>query len=391
MQNTGSERRWLLLWLLMTSLMVYGSLYPFQWRPEPLPWQTLLVVPRHISRSDIIGNLALFIPYGFCGLLALGRPRLTVMVLLVGSGALLALALQTLQLSVVGRTAALYDATWNTAGIVSGLLVALPARNWLTGRGPMAIQPERLTALLVVLAWLASEWLPWVPSLDWQHVKDNLRPLLQGLAHLSSLQILAAALGPLVAGEALIVALGSAGVLGLLPLSGLLLAGKVVIVDQTLNSSVLLGVVVGTGLALAGTALAPTPRRLLLILLLAASMAGLAVLPIDPYAARLSADWVPFAGLLRGDMLINAQSLAGRLLLYFGLLWLLRLQRAPLLPAGIALALWLLVLELVQVLLPGQRADITEPLWALLCAMALALLPTTAERVSPQASSRRDY
>ncbi len=378
MQNTGSERRWLLLWLLMTSLVVYGSLYPFQWRPEPLPWQTLLVVPRHISRSDIIGNLALFIPYGFCGLLALRWPRPAALLAVLVTGLLLALALQVAQLWTMRRTAALYDAGWNGVGILAGLVVAQVASAWSAGRGPLRVSHERLAAFLVVAAWLGSELLPWVPSLDWQHVKDNLRPLLNGFSGLSILDATGAGLRTLVAGEALAVAFGPAGLLALLPLCGVLLAGKALVIGQTVGISVAVGVLAGAGVSLASQLLAPAPRRLTLILLLPAGMAALALLPLDPYAPHLAADWVPFAGLLRGDMLLNAQALAGRLFLYGGLLWLLRREGARLLPASVGLAVWLMLLELLQVVLPGQRADITEPLWALLCGWAWVLLPTAS-------------
>lgn len=376
---TNIEQRWRLMWLAVIALAVYGSLYPFHWRVSPLPWQTLLVVPDHISRSDILGNLLLFAPYGFCGLLALRRPRPAALLAVLVSGLLLALALQLAQLWTVRRTAALYDAGWNGVGVLAGLVAARVASAWSAGRGPLRVSHERLAALLVVAAWLGSELLPWVPSLDWQHVKDNLRPLLDGFSGLSGLEATGAGLRTLLAGEALAVAFGPAGLLALLPLCGVLLAGKALVVGQTVGISVAVGVLAGAGVSLAGQLLAPAPRRLTLILLLPAGMAALALLPLDPYAPHLAADWVPFAGLLRGDMLLNAQALAGRVFLYGGLLWLLRAEGVRPLPASIGLAVWLTLLELVQVALPGQRADITEPLWALLCGWALSLLPARGD------------
>lgn len=381
MPQHSSEWHWRLLWLVVAVLAVYGSLYPFRWLDARQPWRVLLTVPAHVSRSDILGNVALFVPIGASGALALRRSRFGSLFVLASGGAL-AVGLQVAQLWTSGRTAALYDAVWNVAGLVVGLLAArlLSGAPATRLRGDLAWGPA--TALLVVAAWFGSELLPLVPSLDWQHVKDNLRPLLRGLEGWSTLPMIGAGLRTLVAGEALVVALGMVGALALLPLGGLLLVGKAVVVGQTLDPGVALGVALGVGLILLGQVLTAPRRRLLLILLLPAGMAALALLPFDPYAARLPADWVPFAGLLRGDMLLNAQALAGRLFLYGGLLWLLRVEGVRPLPATVALALWLALLESLQVVLPGQRADLTEPLWALLCGWALALLPAAMFQVA---------
>ena len=372
------ERRWQWVCLALVALVVYGSLYPFELLDHPHAWQTLLKVPAHVSRGDILSNIALFAPVGATGALALRRWRVGGLLLVLAGGCALALALQVAQLWFVQRTAALYDATWNGVGLAAGLMAAPLLRGRLTAPLYRWLPPHALIALLVVAAWLGSELLPWVPSLDWQHVKDNLRPLGTGTPGIDVLSVIDAGLRTAVAGEALtVLAGGTAGVLLLLPLCGLLLVGKAVVIGQSVTTSVVVGVATGVVLTLAGRLLAAPTRRLLLVLLLMAAIAGLALLPLDLYAPRLAADWVPFAGLLRGDMLLNTQALAGRLVLYGGLLWLLRMEGARLVPATVALALWVAFLELLQVVLPGQRADITEPLWVLLCAWVLSVLPTS--------------
>ena len=220
------DRHWRLIWLVMAALIVYGSLYPFQWLDNPQPWRTLLTVPSHVSRSDILGNVALFVPIGVSGALALRRWRIGGSLTVLASGGVLAMALQVAQLWTAGRTAALYDAAWNGAGLLAGLLVAQVWDRPLAARLRRSLSPRSAVAALVVAAWLASELVPWVPSLDWQHVKDNLRPLLGGPQSVSALAVLGAGLHTLVAGEALVVALGSIGALALLPLGGLLQIGR---------------------------------------------------------------------------------------------------------------------------------------------------------------------
>lgn len=379
MYDPTHEQRWRLIGLAMVALAVYGSLYPFHLLNSPRPWQTLFDVPAHVSRGDILGNIALFVPIGACGALAQRRLRIGGALLVLAGGGALALTLQVAQLWAAQRTAALYDAAWNGVGLVAGLSLVALLRGPLTARLRQRLPPQSIIALLVVLAWLGSELLPWVPSLDWQHIKDNLRPLGTGASGIDILAAIDSGLRTAVAGEALTVAIGGAvGALLLLPLCGLLLLGKALVVGQTVDAGVVLGMAAGAALTLAGRLLAGPTRRLLLVLLLVGGIAALALLPLDPYAPRLAADWVPFAGLLRGDMLLNTQALAGRLVLYGGLLWLLRMEGARLVPATVALALWVAFLELLQVMLPGQRADITEPVWVLLCAWALSVLPMSA-------------
>lgn len=372
--------------MVFAALIAYGSLYPFQWLATPRPWQTLLAVPHDIDRGDVLGNVMLFVPLGLSGAMALRRWPLGGTLLLLVCGVALAVALQVAQLWTGGRTAALYDAAWNSAGLVVGIVLATLYLQVLAKRASANFATPRLAALLIVAAWFASHLLPWVPSFDWQHIKDNLKPLRAGLDGISPLLTMEIAIRALPAGEALAVAFGAVGALLFVPAAALLLLGKAVVVGQSVNVSVVCGLGGGAALTLAGQLLGDGQRRRLIALVLFVGIAALALLPFDPYAPLLAADWVPFAGLLRNNMLLNARSLIGRLFLYAGLLWLLRVEGARPLPASLGLALWLAMLELLQVVMPGQRADLTEPLWALLCGWAVWLLPM---EVQPANTYRR--
>jgi VanZ family protein len=389
MPEDTRERHWRLIWLVMAMLATYGSLYPFQWLDSPQPWRALLTVPGHVSRSDILGNVALFVPIGMSGALALRRWGLGGRVCVLAAGAALAVALQVAQLWTADRTAALYDAAWNGAGVLAGLLLAQAWDGPLAARLRAGASSQATIAALVVAAWIGSELVPWVPSLDWQHIKDNLRPLRGGLTGISGLAVLDACLRTLVAGEALAMAFGALGAALVVPLGGVLLIGKAVTVGQVATVSTAIGVGAGAVLTLLGTVLRGDVRRLGLSLLLPAGMAAVLLLPFDPYAPRLAPDWVPFAGLLRGDMLLNAQALAGRLFLYAGYLWLLRVQGLHPRRAAVGLALWITLLQVLRIALPGHRANVTEPLWALLCGWVVALLPLTATSPTLDAPRQR--
>jgi len=82
------------------------------------------------SRGDELGNIALFSPYGFLGILSLGsRRNLTpAIIALIIFGFILAAWLQVLQLMLPSRDAAIGDVFWNIAGIATGIAMALPRR-----------------------------------------------------------------------------------------------------------------------------------------------------------------------------------------------------------------------------------------------------------------------
>ena len=170
--------RWLAL--LCAVLVTHGSLYPwrFQW-PGSLAaaWSRLM----HQSSwwtglGDVAGNVVLFVPVGLLGLMLFDASRLGSLqrgLLVLVGGVVFAFALQVAQLFVPARDAALSDVVWNTLGLVLGLLLASVVSRLLRGTAFTLRLPMALVGL-----WLALEWWPFVTTIDWQHIKDALKPLL---------------------------------------------------------------------------------------------------------------------------------------------------------------------------------------------------------------------
>src|SRR3546814_6778668 len=92
------------LFFAVLFLIVYGSLYPFDFTAAALapesagghffPWNVFS------SRGDVLGNVALFVPYGFVGMLALParRPFAANFIPLALFGVFVAVGVQILQL-----------------------------------------------------------------------------------------------------------------------------------------------------------------------------------------------------------------------------------------------------------------------------------------------------
>ena len=117
------------LWILFALVVVHGSLYPFDFEPALVDADTLRELLSSCcgltSRGDIVGNMALFAPYGFFGILATERrsPAGRRLLWVSLTGAALALALQLAQLYLPSRDANLQDVFWNLLGIMSLSLI----------------------------------------------------------------------------------------------------------------------------------------------------------------------------------------------------------------------------------------------------------------------------
>ena len=369
--------------IIVSVLIVYGSLYPFDFQlPHDSEIQAImgaLFDPFAARRGDLLGNIALFVPFGFAGAFAInpGR-RAAQLTLVILSGAFLALLVQVLQFFVPQRDPSLVDVFWNVAGLGLGLgaAAAPPARRVLSSIG------ERISfEVPVMLAgiWLASELMPLVPSLDFQLLKQNLKPLLQAPEFRVGEAILHFA-GWLVA----LRFLASSKLLKnwtmlLLALPFLVMAVQPFILNNGLSLAELTGAVGGVAVwAIARNSLRPALLAALLVIAILASN----LYPFSFDSARNAFSWVPFSDFLEGNMAANAASFVRKAFLYGALVWLLREMGLGWKNSTIFTCMVLLAQETLQVYVPGAAAGLTDPILALLMAMAMYAASRGSQRSS---------
>ncbi len=364
--------------LLLVGFILYGSLYPFRWRPLPpgtdlgaLLLQNLLQSPG--GRGDVLANLVLYAPLGFLlgAMLPPRWPRVTRVLLPALAGAVLSAVVETLQLWLGGRVSSGADLALNTLGALAGAALAAA----MGGAALFGAQRRRLNdpvAALLVLAWLGWRFYPYVPSIDLQAWKDNLKPLLlhPQAEPLRTLQLLASWTGAALLAEA---AAGAALARWLVPL-GLAgaLAAEVLIPGKALTLAEALAI----GLALPAWSLlrgrpwaAPVMAAALLGAMLAERLA-----PFDFAAVPRPFGWVPFRSLVAGSLGAGVQAILAKLFLQGALLWWLlrcglRLPLAATLQAAAVLAA-----SVAQCWLPGRSAEITDTLLVLGLALAFRLM-----------------
>jgi len=266
-----------------------------------------------------------------------------------------------MQIWVPTRDPAVADVVWNLVGCVLGSIVGslLASR---TAAIPNSSQIPQAEGLL--LAWLLAHWLPLVPSLDLQLLKDHLHNLIS--AELSLAEVLLE-----VSLTVLAVRLFCCEGIRKRPgwqfalLIGLLAVGKLFIVGGQVNFSTFLGLGLGAAFGLATLRISMEQMRPWLISGLLIAHTWTALSPFSLRDDPATFGWLPFAGLLKGSMLQNAQVLARQSILYAGILYLMLHNAYHWRVTTFVLAFWVLLLEALQTLIETRTAEITEPLLVL--------------------------
>ncbi|MGK7871701.1 VanZ family protein, partial [Falsiroseomonas sp. E2-1-a20] len=176
----------LLLATLATGFIVYGSLYPFRFRPLPEGQKLLDAVLAALARrpggrGDVAANLVLYAPLGFALCFALAaRLRAGLATLLAALAcALLSAGMEISQLHVAGRSSSGFDLMLNALGGGIGAAAgALVARSAWRPRG-VALAPIEPLAALLLICWLAYRLYPYIPSIDLGEWRQSLAPLIR--------------------------------------------------------------------------------------------------------------------------------------------------------------------------------------------------------------------
>jgi glycopeptide antibiotics resistance protein len=248
-----------LLLVVIVGLILYVSLYPFEFAPNRPGWLAALhsMSWARASRSDMFNNVLLYAPLGFC-LALLTEPRagrLAALPIATAAGALLSLTLELLQASIESRVPSYTDLTLNTAGTLAGA-VAGSAWHAFGSRIAPADTPHshsRTVLWTIVVLWLFTRLWPFVPELGLSQVKHAVRPLLE--PRLSARELCAYFVGWLIVAQTLAHASRrERGVDALLIVVAAVLVGRTIVADSTLVFAEL------TAIALVVPALVPLSR-----------------------------------------------------------------------------------------------------------------------------------
>ncbi|HWK49608.1 MAG TPA: VanZ family protein, partial [Steroidobacter sp.] len=255
------------------ALILYGSLYPFNFKPDA-PNDLLGALSQlswaRAGRGDRISNVLLYLPLGFCLYLWLSehRRRGTSVTLATVLGTLLSLAMEVAQVYVSKRVPSLTDLVLNSGGTLLG---AIGGMGWtaLSHLMHLPSRAERPTrdpgAALLIGLWLAWRFAPFVPQLDLGKLKAALRPLFHPtfdfvtvLVFLTCWLVVNQAVAALVSRQRRLETL--------LLLMATVLIGRLVVANQTFVPAELLALLLLLPMVVLMHRLRPRPRRAALVL-----------------------------------------------------------------------------------------------------------------------------
>ncbi len=355
--------------LVIIFLIIYGSLYPFDFRFQAISdtelsafFQTWLSV---MHKGDIIANILIFVPLGFVGAYSFSGsvPRIKKISIIFLLAILLGFGLQVLQLFLPSRDANLFDGVLNVAGTGLGLLSATILNISVNDK----IRPFSISLpLLLVFSWLTYRLLPFVPALDWKEIKNSVKPLLLhtylnpvGLWH----DMVAWGV-VLVFAERIFRSRHPQRDAGLLLLGCLFM--EVLIVNNSISLSNVLGAAAGYGVWLLLRQFGKQIASLILVFLLSVYFILYSFVPFEPSNGNNNFSWIPFSGFLSDSMYHNTLAFIEKIFFYGSLAWLMLNMRLRAIYVGVLLASFLLLIEISQIFIGHHSPEITDPLFIII-------------------------
>jgi VanZ family protein len=370
----------LIAWLCIgaVALIVYGTLYPFDFAPGATPtlWQALGELSwARAGRGDRIINVLLYVPLGFCITVwlegrARGREAVVVAAL---CGAILSLAIEVTQVYVTYRVPSLWDLTYNAAGAFVGALGGVAWRA-LTARLPVSAangsQSGRIdrAAVVVLVLWIATHWAPFIPHFSLFKLKSALQPLYDPQASLSA-AVHYVVWWMVVAQVVFALTSVQKGVEALLTVIAIVLVGRLFVIDQTFVPSELIALIVLLPLLVLLHRLMPPTRRVIVFGAFAAIFVVDRIAPFNVAANAHHFDLWPFLNWFDAGMPIDLQPILKKLFEFAALAWLLREVGTSWRAIAVWVPLIVLGLEALALWMPGRDGSITAPVLALsICA-----------------------
>jgi hypothetical protein len=281
-----------LLLAVVVALILYVSLFPFEFAPAHPTWRAALdsMSWARASRSDMLNNVLLYLPFGFC-LALLIEPRtgrLAALPIATLTGAALSLTLELLQASIESRVPSYTDLTLNSAGTLTG---AIAGSAWHVFGSRITPQDDarshsRAVTLTIVGLWLAARLWPFVPQPGLGQVKSAVRPLFQ--PSLPALELAAYFVAWLIVAQALVhLVRRQRAVDALLVTVAAVLVGRTVIAGGTLAVAELVAIALVVIALVPLSRLTDRTRCTWLAILLVAWLAWVAIAPtvrgrVDP-------------------------------------------------------------------------------------------------------------
>jgi VanZ family protein len=355
------------LTLAVVALIIYGSLFPFQFSGSGTirdAFVYLFATPLiSRDRGDVLSNVLLYVPLGLFGARALEKlpAAWRVLVMAIVGGAF-STGIEITQFFDVGRATELSDITSNFSGALTGALVEIVAR------GRVRRTEGQPFAILLMVSGLGMWLYPYLPSF---HLRAG---LLAGASSFDALGIFKQTVLWLAAASLVETIAGAARVKIVLPaMAALVLLGRLMIPEAGLAGSDLIGAaagVLGWLFVLSGT----PARAKIAAGLFAAFVIIDAFRPFVFLSSPRQFGWTPFQSFINGPRGYASRVFLEKTFIYGSLLWLFNRSGLAWLAATLSAAGLVLALRIAQMWIPGRSAEITDVLMVLILAGVMKVL-----------------
>jgi len=359
----------------MSALIVYGSLYPFDfyenWDPG-VPFRALFATWRAPTGwGDAVANLLFYFPFGFFAVRSFRIAPLARVLLVVTGGIALSTSMELLQFYVVDRVSCMADVYANAAGTLAGAVAGYLASRALENR-ILARFAGCGFSLFLLACWLGFRLFPYVPVIDlhkyWRALRvlaslpylslaDLYRNSVEWIAVAAILQRL-----PGVLSSGLFVSIFAAGIL----------FARILIAGVLLSRAEVAGLVMGVLAWNLG--LGRLPRRaLVMVALIGGVLIILSIFSFSWNGKPGAFQWLMFDGLLE-PVYSAVPSFFERMFLWGSLLWLLQCAGMSLKRSVLAAAPFALGICLVCVYAAGKTAGWTDGVILPIVALVMKVL-----------------
>ena len=379
------DSRFALLTACVAAAIVYGSLFPFQYRPNGSAIQILLATARTpLSQSELAANILFYVPLGLAAAAALRRIPGWAKFLLAGlGGSLLSAGMELAQAYSVGRSPDLWDLYANAAGSFLGAAVGAFCSSKSATRILGGARNRPFVWLLLAL-WLGYQLFPYWFSGDPRRLEQVFANLVHP-GHFSWLDLFQKTVVWLAVAlllEALAGAARSRMALGWVMISVLLLrtmiGGALPSPEQIWGGAIAVFLWGAIGWRW-------TQRCAVVALLFVIYVALVALAPYQFLTSPRRFGLIPFVSFLNGGRDSGAWSFLEKAFTYGTLVWIVVRAGWKLGRAALSTAALVLVLRVVQIYLPGRSAESTDAILTLAMAGVMGLLKERPGGEQPQA------